>query len=147
MNFYYVLQICLSFLLLITITAGRVLRYDESDEENNSDLVLIEAESKGKRKRSSSPLSKRSSFFLANDDDNAKPADAAYESSDNSDIDTYEERKFHERSIFSTLRPPHFISARTREALIDFLQKAVEKKWRPNLKHYNPSTRFGRHRR
>ena len=73
-----------------------------------------------------------------NDDNNA-----------NDEFDSHEERKFHERSLFITQRPVHYISAETRQALLDVLQQAADHgwKWKPNLKHYIPSTRFGRHRR
>ncbi len=73
-----------------------------------------------------------------NDDDSVR---------DNQSFDSYEENEFHERSIFSTSRPSHTISAHTRQAIIDILQKAFDQGWRPNLKHYIPATRFGRHRR
>lgn len=62
-------------------------------------------------------------------------------------VDSYEERLFHERSLHSSSRAPRTISAQTRQALIDIIQKAYDQGWRPNLKHYIPATRFGRHRR
>lgn len=61
--------------------------------------------------------------------------------------DSFEERLFHERSSDSSSRPPRMISAQTRQALIDIIQKAYDQGWRPSLKHYIPATRFGRHRR
>jgi len=66
---------------------------------------------------------------------------------DSLSYDSYEERKFHQRALFSSSRPSHTIPAHTRQAIIDILQKAFDQGWRPNLKHYIPGTRFGRHRR
>jgi hypothetical protein len=65
----------------------------------------------------------------------------------NQSYDSYEERKFHQRGLFSTSRASHTISTHTRQAIIAILQKAYEQGWRPSLKHYIPATRFGRHRR
>ena len=91
-------------------------------------------------------------MFLVNKNSKFRLADILYEdynsddNNNNDEFDSYEERKFHERSLFSTKRPAHYISAQTRQALIDILQKAVDLGWQPRLKHYIPSTRFGRHR-
>jgi hypothetical protein len=55
---------------------------------------------------------------------------------------SYEEKEFHQRSIFSTSSP-----SQTRQQIIDLLRQAYNQGWKPNLKHYMPATRFGRHRR
>ncbi len=73
-----------------------------------------------------------------NDDDSVR---------DDRSFDSYEEKKFHERPIFSTSPSSQIISGHTREAIIDILQKAFDQNWKPKLKHYIPATRFGRHRR
>lgn len=61
--------------------------------------------------------------------------------SDNED-QSPEEREIHQRSIFPTSSVTH-----SRKELIDLLRKAYNQGWKPNLKHYIPATRFGRHRR
>jgi hypothetical protein len=65
----------------------------------------------------------------------------------NESYDSYEEKQFHQRGLFSSSHASHTISAHTRQAIIDILQKAFDQGWRPHLKHYIPATRFGRHRR
>ncbi len=60
---------------------------------------------------------------------------------DDDDI-TYQEREFHRRSIFPTSS-----ASLTRQQLFDLLRKTYHQGWKPNLKHYMPATRFGRHRR
>ncbi len=61
---------------------------------------------------------------------------------DDDDDITYQEREFHRRSIFPTSS-----TSQTRQQLYDLLRKAYHQGWKPNLKHYMPATRFGRHRR
>ncbi len=51
-------------------------------------------------------------------------------------------REFHQRSAF-----PSSNTSQTRQQIIDLLRKAYNQGWKPNLKHYIPGTRFGRHNR
>jgi hypothetical protein len=55
---------------------------------------------------------------------------------------SYPEGGFQQRSIFDTAG-----TSQTREQLIDILRQAYNQGWKPNLKHYVPATRFGRHHR
>ncbi|CAF1148659.1 unnamed protein product [Adineta ricciae] len=135
MSYGITFQICILFSLFIALSYSRTIYYDEIIEEGSTKPVPMEEDAN---------INKNSKFRLAdilyedyNSDDN----------NDNDEFDSYEERKFHDRSLFSTQRPNHYISAQTRQALIDILQKAVDLGWKPKLKHYIPSTRFGRHRR
>lgn len=58
------------------------------------------------------------------------------------DNDQYvQERKFHQRAIFPTSSATH-----SRQQFIDLLRQAYSQGWKPNIKHYMPATRFGRHR-
>lgn len=59
--------------------------------------------------------------------------------------DSYEERQFYQRGLFTSSHPSRTISPHTRQAIIDILQKAIDQGWRPGLKHHIPATRFGRH--
>lgn len=57
----------------------------------------------------------------------------------NTKIDESNERKDHrQRSILG-------YGSQNRQQLIDLLRKAYSQGWKPNLKHYIPATRFGRH--
>jgi hypothetical protein len=53
-----------------------------------------------------------------------------------------EEKEVQERSALNSPRSPQ-----SRQQLLDMLRKAYNQGWKPNLKHYIPATRFGRHRR
>jgi hypothetical protein len=149
MNPSYTMQMCLVFFLLITLVFGRALYYDELIEDDNTKLYSGEDEGKINKRNSYSLItcvvlekqdlkSKLSNALHDNDDDSFN---------DNQSFDSYEEKKFHQRSIFTSSRPSNAISAHTRQVIIDILQKALNEGWRPNLKHYIPATRFGRHRR
>lgn len=146
-NSYHILLIHLILTLLVTGISSRAVNYDRSDEEvNNNDLIIDESAGETQQRTLSFNPSIRSA---GSEDDNSRFVNELYGSNNDADVDvdSYEERQFHERSLFTTLRPPQFVSARTREELIDLLQKAVNQGWRPSLKHYNHSNRFGRHRR
>ena len=64
-----------------------------------------------------------------------------------SSFDSFEERKYHERSLLRSSQVLNAIPPRTRQALMDLIQKALDEGLKPNQKHYIPATRFGRHRR
>lgn len=81
---------------------------------------------------------------LINDDDNGNDDDADY---GNGSVDSQEEKEFHGRSVLTSSKASNTLSPDTRQAILDILQKALDQGWRPNLKHYIPATRFGRHRR
>ena len=76
----------------------------------------------------------------------SKLNDGFYQTDDRT-YDSYEEREFYQRALSSSSHASRTISPHTRQAIIDLLQKALDQGWRPNLKHYIPATRFGRHRR
>ncbi|CAF2312190.1 unnamed protein product [Rotaria sp. Silwood2] len=114
----------------MTLISGRALYYDELNEDTNTKLTSSEEEDF---------KSQLSNILNDNDDD----------IDDNNDLsfDSYEEKKFHQRQISSDSQDSNTVSPHTREAIMDILQKAFDQGWRPNLKHYIPATRFGRHRR
>ncbi|UJR23059.1 hypothetical protein I4U23_026084 [Adineta vaga] len=77
-------------------------------------------------------------------DEYEKQLDSESEISDinySSDRQSDEEPEVYQRSILSTSR-----ASATRQQIIDILRQAYSQGWKPNLKHYIPGTRFGRHR-
>jgi hypothetical protein len=148
MNHYYVLQTCLIFLLVITLISGRALYYDQLDEEDNMKLYSIGEE--GTIRKQNFYLLIMFTIYIERQDPEPEVLRAINDNDFDdhiSSFDSYEEKQFHQRSIFTATGRSHAISAQTRQALIDILQKAFDQGWRPNLKHYIPATRFGRHRR
>ncbi|UJR25843.1 hypothetical protein I4U23_007193 [Adineta vaga] len=133
MAYYIIIQIFIGVILVFTCTSGRSVYYKELSNIDNAKSISSEDDSNADD--SNLILTE----ILSDEYNNNKAEDDKY--------DSYEERKFHERSLFSTSRPAHSLSAQTRQALMDILQKAVDRGWTPALKHYVPSTRFGRHRR
>ena len=126
-------------LLFITPISSRALYYDQLNEYDNFKPSSIEDE--GKRIKSKCFACDLNRLFL--DLQNLQPKVSKLTDDDLS-YDSYEERQFHQRALFSTT---HAMTTHTRQALIDLLQKAFDQGWRPPLKHYIPATRFGRHRR
>ena len=154
MNQRNIFQLFLILVLLITFLSGRALYYDELDDQDRDEFSPSSNEDEGKSKQS-----KRNSviefwffFFVEfSDKPNAdmqlsKLNDGFYQTDDRT-YDSYEEREFYQRALSSSSHASRTISPHTRQAIIDLLQKALDQGWRPNLKHYIPATRFGRHRR
>lgn len=71
-----------------------------------------------------------------------EPKESQLRSSNSDDDVSYEEKEFNQRAILNTSN-----SSQSRQQLIDMLRQAYNQGWKPNLKHYMPSTRFGRHGR
>ncbi|CAF0724985.1 unnamed protein product [Rotaria sp. Silwood1] len=127
MNNYFTFPIILISFLLITLISGRAIYYDElNDDDNTKPTSSDEEDYKSKL------------LNIVNDDDN--------DINDNDiSFDSNEEKKFHQRQIVTRSEESNTVSPHTREAIMDLLQKAFDQGWRPNLKHYIPATRFGRH--
>ncbi|CAF0801393.1 unnamed protein product [Rotaria sp. Silwood1] len=127
MNNYFTFPIILISFLLITLISGRAIYYDElNDDDNTKPTSSDEEDYKSKL------------LNIVNDDDNdINDNDISFDSS--------EEKKFHQRQIVTRSEESNTVSPHTREAIMDLLQKAFDQGWRPNLKHYIPATRFGRH--
>ncbi|CAF1092397.1 unnamed protein product [Rotaria sordida] len=131
MNRYFTFQMIFIFFPLIILISGRALYYDELNDDTNTRLTLNEDEDF----QSQLPN-------MLNENDNDNDIDDG-----NLSFDSYEEKKYHDQQRFTRSGESNTISPHTREAIMDILEKAFNQRWRPNLKHYNPSTRFGRHRR
>ena len=147
MNHRYLFQLLLILSLLITFLSGRALYYDELDEEDRTKSSSSDEEGKQNEK-----LNKQNDFrsFLKKTDADSRLSNLDHDFSnfvDDRSYDSYEERQFYQRALMSSSHASHTISPHTRQAIIDILQKALDQGWRPNLKHYIPATRFGRHRR
>ena len=146
MSHYHLFPICFALALLISVTSGRALSYDQLDEEDG-DMLLSSSENDGRT--GAAAFGSLDILFSADKRDLESELSnrLSLKDFDDASLDSYEERLYHERSIFSSTRPTNAAAGQTRQALIDFLQKAYDQGWRPNLKHYIPATRFGRHRR
>ena len=146
MNHYCIYQILLVLFLLITLITGRALYYDQLDEDDKTKLSSNEDNGKILNEKFNQSIL-LSSILEIEDLDTKLSKWVNYQNDDSQSYDSYEERKFHQRGLFSSSRASHTISTHTRQAIIDILQKAYDNGWRPSLKHYIPATRFGRHRR
>ncbi|CAF1429652.1 unnamed protein product [Adineta steineri] len=129
MFYFKIFYVLLVLLLLITATLGRALRSDELIEDDDTKL-------------SSSEEKNSQTKFL-----NALYGNGNAQDDDSSAYDSLEERKFHARSLVKPSRLSHTLSAKTRQALIDILEKALAEGWRPSNSHHNSATRFGAHGR
>ena len=128
MNPRYLIQIFLIFLLTFSLTSGQALSYDElnSDDYEGKNQIFYY-------------VSSSSIFFLLERQDSQSKISNTIASN----TDVYDEvRELHRRSLLSTSR-----ASQTRQEIIDILRKAYNQGWKPNLKHYIPGTRFGRHHR
>ncbi|CAF0939515.1 unnamed protein product [Rotaria sordida] len=67
-----------------------------------------------------------------------EPQDSRAIKPDTSNSESNEEKEEQHRSILRN-------SSQNRQQLIDLLRNAYNQGWKPNLKHYIPATRFGRH--
>ena len=146
MSHYQLFQTCVVLALLISLISGLPLSYDQLDEENG-DMLLSSSEIDGEI--DAVVVGSLDMFFSVDKLDPESDVANIVNRKDFDDVslDSYEERLYHERSISSSTRPTNAAAGQTRQALIHFLQKAYDQGWRPNLKHYIPATRFGRHRR
>jgi len=115
-------QIFLVFFLLTANVVGRAVYYDDLETFSSEEAQDLETR-------------------LPNMLFDSNNGDFSY--------DSYEEKKFHQRVLSSSSKPSHTMSAQTRQVIVDILQEAIDQGWKPNpeLKHYIPATRFGRHRR
>jgi hypothetical protein len=134
----------------MTLIFGRTLDYDELNEDDIN-TQSFPNEDEGKMKQLSLFVSNYifACFLLDRKDLKAELLDVLNDydddDNDNPSFDSYEEKKFHQRSLFDASRPIHTLSVHSRQAIIDILQKALDRGWRPHLKHHIPATRFGRH--
>jgi hypothetical protein len=122
MDHYYLLQVLLMFFLILSLTSGRALFYDEYEGKN----------------RNFFPPRKSLIFLL----EQANSRSNIFDSFPNDEDISSEEKDFHQRSVF-----PSSSDSQTRQQVMDLLRKAYQQGWKPNLKHHMPATRFGRHRR
>ncbi|CAF4162279.1 unnamed protein product [Adineta steineri] len=106
----------------MSITFGRPSYYDELVEDDDTKLSSSEA--------NNSQTIFNTLFDDGNDQDDVS-----------SGYDSFEERKFHERSSSSPSPLSHTMSPQTKQTLIDILEKALAEGWRPSNSHYNSATR------
>ncbi|CAF0964947.1 unnamed protein product [Adineta steineri] len=110
---------------MVSSTLARALSYDELDNDDNTKLSSSEE---------NNPQTIFNTLFgNGNDQDD-----------NSSGYDSFEERKFHERTIVKPSQVSHTMSSETRQAMIDIIEKALAEGWRPSNNHHNSATRFER---
>ncbi|CAF2042982.1 unnamed protein product [Rotaria magnacalcarata] len=134
MNRYIIFQSLILFSFFLIFTSGRRLYYDELNDDSITRVSKTDEED--------SESFQAALADLLGDDNNDGD-----DQKENASFDSYEEKLFHQRSVFPSFRGSTTISPDMRQAIMEMFQKAIDQGWKPNLKYHAPGTRFGRHRR
>ncbi|CAF0964925.1 unnamed protein product [Adineta steineri] len=105
------------------MAVGRALYYDELNEEDNTKLSATEEDNSEKIFNTL--------FGNGNDQDDKS-----------SGYDSFEEKKFHERTIVKPSQVSHTMSSETRQAMIKIIEKALAEGWQPRNSLYVSRTRL-----
>ncbi|CAF3262295.1 unnamed protein product [Rotaria socialis] len=134
MNRYIIVHSLILFSFFLIFTSGRPLYYDELNDDSITRVSTTDEED--------SENFQAALAALFGDDNNDED-----DQKENASFDSYEEKKFHQRSAFPTFHGSTTISPDMRQAIMEFIQKAIDQRWKADLKYHAPGTRFGRHRR
>ncbi|CAF4193996.1 unnamed protein product [Adineta steineri] len=107
----------------MSITFGRALYYDELTEDDSTKLSSTEEDS----------LQTIFNKLYGNDNDQDHYS---------SEYNSFEERKFHERTILKPSQVSHTMSPETRQAMIEIIVKARAEGWQPRNNLYVSRTRL-----
>ncbi|CAF1474982.1 unnamed protein product [Adineta steineri] len=107
----------------MSITFGRALYYDELTEDDSTKLSSTEEDS----------FQTIFNKLYGNDND---------QDHDSSEYNSFEERKFHERTILKPSQLSNTMSPETRQAMIEIIVKARAEGWQPSNNLYVSRTRL-----
>ncbi|CAF1474996.1 unnamed protein product [Adineta steineri] len=118
-----ILLVLVMIFLSMSITFGRALYYDELTEDDSTKLSSTEEDS----------LQTIFNKLYGNDNDQDHYS---------SEYNSFEERKFHERTILKPSQVSHTMSPETRQAMIEIIVKARAEGWQPRNNLYVSRTRL-----